>query len=176
MQPINMIIIYYSDKKLPKRLHFLEADMITFFFNWRFEVSSKDTFIRAHVQNDRRCASDTLEAHILEGPRVWESSSIHCWTESGHHPEDSCHQEGRVCQGDWQLRSSASSVSEAQRRSFGTCALINVSFELTSNILFWARDLKSSGFFLNCFCCCCFLIDIISASRKCNLFGSFLSE
>ena len=24
-----MIIIYYSDKKLPKRLHFLEADLIT---------------------------------------------------------------------------------------------------------------------------------------------------
>ena len=29
MEPINMIIIYYSDKKLPKRLHFLEVDMIT---------------------------------------------------------------------------------------------------------------------------------------------------
>ena len=29
MEPINMIIIYYSDKKLPKRLHSLEADMIT---------------------------------------------------------------------------------------------------------------------------------------------------
>ena len=28
MEPINMIIIYYSDKKLPKILHFLEADMI----------------------------------------------------------------------------------------------------------------------------------------------------
>ena len=56
MEPINMIIIYYS-KKLPKRLHFLEADMVT-----RFEVSSKDIFIRAHVPNDRRCALDTLEA------------------------------------------------------------------------------------------------------------------
>jgi len=29
MEPINMIIIYYSDKKLSKRLYFLEADMIT---------------------------------------------------------------------------------------------------------------------------------------------------
>ena len=29
MEPINMIIIYYSDKKLPKRLDFLEADLIT---------------------------------------------------------------------------------------------------------------------------------------------------
>ena len=29
MEPINMVITYYSDKKLPKRLHFLEADMIT---------------------------------------------------------------------------------------------------------------------------------------------------
>jgi len=29
MEPINMIIIYYSDKKLSKRLHFLEADLIT---------------------------------------------------------------------------------------------------------------------------------------------------
>ena len=29
MAPINMMIIYYSDKKLLKRLHFLEADMIT---------------------------------------------------------------------------------------------------------------------------------------------------
>ena len=29
MEPINMTLIYYSNKKLPKRLHFLEADMIT---------------------------------------------------------------------------------------------------------------------------------------------------
>ena len=28
MEPINMIIIYYSDRKLPERLYFLEADMI----------------------------------------------------------------------------------------------------------------------------------------------------
>ena len=29
MEPINVIVIYYSDKKLPKTLHFLEADRIT---------------------------------------------------------------------------------------------------------------------------------------------------
>ena len=29
MQPINMIIIYNWDKKLKKRLHVLEADIIT---------------------------------------------------------------------------------------------------------------------------------------------------
>ena len=29
MEPITMIIIYYSDRKLPKRVRFLEADMIT---------------------------------------------------------------------------------------------------------------------------------------------------
>jgi len=29
MEPINMIMIYYSDKKFPKRLYFLEADMVT---------------------------------------------------------------------------------------------------------------------------------------------------
>ena len=28
MQPINMIMIYYRDKKLKKRLHVLEADII----------------------------------------------------------------------------------------------------------------------------------------------------
>ena len=28
MQPINMIMIYYWDKKLKKRLYVLEADMI----------------------------------------------------------------------------------------------------------------------------------------------------
>ena len=29
MQPLNMIMIYYWDKKLKKRLHVLEADIIT---------------------------------------------------------------------------------------------------------------------------------------------------
>ena len=29
MQSINMIMIYYWDKKLKKRLHVLEADLIT---------------------------------------------------------------------------------------------------------------------------------------------------
>ena len=29
MQPINMIMIYYWDKKLKKRLHVLKADIIT---------------------------------------------------------------------------------------------------------------------------------------------------
>ena len=29
MQPINMIMIYYQDKKLKKQLHVLEADIIT---------------------------------------------------------------------------------------------------------------------------------------------------
>ena len=71
-----MIIIYYSDKKLPKRLHFLEADMISIKKTNKknpedvrslaqkriFEVISKDTFIKAHVPNDRRCASDILKA------------------------------------------------------------------------------------------------------------------
>ena len=29
MEPINMIMIYYWDKELEKRLHVLEADIIT---------------------------------------------------------------------------------------------------------------------------------------------------
>ena len=44
MQSINMLIIYYWDKKLKKRLHVLEADIITFKKNW-FDVSNlKDAF------------------------------------------------------------------------------------------------------------------------------------
>ena len=30
MQPMNMIMIYYLDKKLKKRLHVLEADIVTY--------------------------------------------------------------------------------------------------------------------------------------------------
>ena len=60
-------------------------------------------------------------------------------------------------QGDWQLCSSASSVPAAQRWSFGTCALIKLSFKLeTSNLQFF--------------------IVIVSASRKCNHFWSYWSE
>ena len=41
MEPINMIITYYSDKKLPKRLHFLEADMITIKKNYLKQNKNK---------------------------------------------------------------------------------------------------------------------------------------
>ena len=51
----------------------------------------------------------------------------------------------------------ASSVPEAQRWSFGTCALLKLSFKLeTSNLQFF--------------------IVIVSASRKCNHFWSYWSE
>ena len=49
MQPINMIMIYYWDKKLKKRLHVLEADMIRFKKkqqHWFDVSSSKDTFLQ----------------------------------------------------------------------------------------------------------------------------------
>ena len=38
MQPINMIMIYYWDKKLKRRLHVLEADVKTIKKHW-FDVS-----------------------------------------------------------------------------------------------------------------------------------------
>ena len=47
MQPIYMIMIYYWDKKLKKRLQVLEADLITIRKNIDFDVSSsKDAFIQ----------------------------------------------------------------------------------------------------------------------------------
>ena len=151
--------------KPPKRLHFLEADTITIKKKkiWRSEIRSKDTFIRAHVPNDRRCTSDTRflslgVLHFLKD-HAYENHPQSTAELSGHHPEDLCHQEGRVCQGDWQLRSLASSVSEVPRQSFGTCAPINVSFELTSNLQVFLY---------------LFLIVIILASRKGNLFFKFL--
>ena len=48
MQPINMIRIYYWDKKLQKRLHFLEAVIKK---NHLFDVSSsKDAFLQDMFQ------------------------------------------------------------------------------------------------------------------------------
>ena len=56
MQIINMIMIYYWDKKLKKRLHVLEADIITIKKHWFDVSSSKDAFFNGHVPNDRHCA------------------------------------------------------------------------------------------------------------------------
>ena len=54
MQPINMIMIYYWDKKLKKRLHVLEADITTIKKSHLFEVSSsKNAFFTGRVPNDR---------------------------------------------------------------------------------------------------------------------------
>ena len=90
MEPIN-IIIYYSDKELQKRLHFLEADMIT-----RFEVSSskteelrsahrihllehmfqmpqthlKPTFLKDHVYENHPQSSDELKVAITQKIRA----------------------------------------------------------------------------------------------------------
>ena len=47
MQPINMMMIYYWDKKLKKRLPTLEADIITIKKNPWFDVfSSKNAFLQ----------------------------------------------------------------------------------------------------------------------------------
>ena len=46
MQPIYMIMICNWDKKLQKRLHILEADVITIFKKYLFDVSSsEDAFL-----------------------------------------------------------------------------------------------------------------------------------
>ena len=61
-----MIIIYYSDKKLPKRLHFLEADMITIktlFFVILLEHMFQMTAVAPQ-------SPDFLSLGLLEGPRV----------------------------------------------------------------------------------------------------------
>ena len=58
MQPINMIRIYYCDKKLKKRLHVLEADIITIKKKMCFNFfRSKDAFFTAYGPNDHYCAS-----------------------------------------------------------------------------------------------------------------------
>ena len=44
MQPIYMIMIYYQDKKLKKRLYVLEVDIITMKKHWFDISSSKDVF------------------------------------------------------------------------------------------------------------------------------------
>ena len=51
MQPINMIMIDYWDKKLKKGLHVLEADIITIKKKYWFDVSSsKDAFLQDMFQ------------------------------------------------------------------------------------------------------------------------------
>ena len=53
MQPIDMIMSYYLDKKLKKGLHVQEADSIPIKKHW-FDVSSlKDAFFTGGVPNDR---------------------------------------------------------------------------------------------------------------------------
>ena len=58
MQPINMIMIYYWDKKLKRRLQVLEADIITIKKKHCFDnFSSKDTAFTGRIPNDCYCAS-----------------------------------------------------------------------------------------------------------------------
>ena len=100
-----MIIIYYSDKKLPKRLHFLEADMI------------KNKTKQKNTEDLRSAQRIHLSEHMFQMTAVVpQTPDLYLWgflkdlmyeyrpqsiaELSGHHPEDSCHQEGRVCQGD----------------------------------------------------------------------------
>ena len=65
----------------------------------------------------------------------------------------------RVRQDDWQLHSTNSSAASMQCQAFGTYSVKNASFQLeTSNQCFF------------------FFIVIISASRTCYLFSSFLSQ
>ena len=47
MQPINMIMIYYWNKKFKERFHVLEADIITIDV-----VCLKDAFFTGHVPNN----------------------------------------------------------------------------------------------------------------------------
>ena len=57
MQPINMIMIHYWDKKLPKRLHVLEADRMTIKKKHWIDFScSTVCIITGRVPNDCHCA------------------------------------------------------------------------------------------------------------------------
>ena len=55
MLPINMIMVYYWNKKLKKKiLHVLKADIIAILKKHQFDVSSsKDAFFTGRVPNDR---------------------------------------------------------------------------------------------------------------------------
>ena len=56
MQPINMIMIYYSDKKLKKKLLHQKDDIITIKNHWLDVSSLKYTFFTEHVPNEHYCA------------------------------------------------------------------------------------------------------------------------
>ena len=63
MQPINMIKIYNWDNKHKKRLHVLEADIITIFKKYWFGVSSsKNVFFTSRIPNDRHCACLSIKS------------------------------------------------------------------------------------------------------------------
>ena len=55
MQSINMIMIYYWDKKPNQRLHILEADITTIKKNIDLMTTLKDAFFTGRVPNDRYC-------------------------------------------------------------------------------------------------------------------------
>ena len=63
MQHINMIMIYYLDKKFKKWLQVLEVDIIIF-KNWFAVSSSNDAFFTGRVPNDRYC-SDLSNKSLL---------------------------------------------------------------------------------------------------------------
>ena len=62
MESSNMIMIYYWDKKLTKRLHVLEADIIKIKKNpsiWYLLL--QDAFFTGRVPNDRHCAGLSIK-------------------------------------------------------------------------------------------------------------------
>ena len=59
MQPINMIMIYYWDKKFKKRLHVLEDEVTIIEKNNNIDLLSlaeRMHFFIGRVPNDRHCA------------------------------------------------------------------------------------------------------------------------
>ena len=67
-----MVIVYYSNKKLPKRLHFLEADMITI----------------KKITEDLRSAQRThLLEHMFQMTAVVTQTHLEPTTEVVNHPD-----------------------------------------------------------------------------------------
>ena len=123
--------------------------------------------------SDRHCASDTLEADVLEGPHVWEwRSSIHSVLNWKWPSPRRFVPSGRKSVSGWLTTSLV-----GFKCVWGATAVIWIM--CCNKCILWA-DLRSSVFELGTsnlhYYFFPFFIVVISASMKCNLFGSSLSE
>ena len=77
MQPIDMIMIYYWDKKLKKRWHTLEPDILTLKKTWFDVFSGKDAFLQDMFQMTAVALVSVINHYHINGLHLfWDTQYI----------------------------------------------------------------------------------------------------